>query len=73
MTTAVRPNFLFIGPDKAGSSWLFRVLGSHPEVYLSPAKDIYYFDRYYDRGIDWYLSRFARRRQLPPDRRRDLP
>lgn len=53
------PNFLFIGPDKAGSSWLFRALGSHPDVFLSPAKDIYFFDRYYDRGRDWYLSRFS--------------
>lgn len=54
----MKPNFLFVGPDKAGSSWLFRVLAAHPEVFLSPAKDIYFFDRYYDRGEDWYLSRF---------------
>jgi len=54
----MRPNFLFIGPDKSGSSWLFRVLGAHPDVFLSPAKDIYFFDRYFDRGQSWYFSRF---------------
>lgn len=52
------PNFLYVGPDKAGSSWLHEVLLKHPDVYLSPAKDLYFFDRYYDRGIDWYSSQF---------------
>jgi len=59
MIESVRPNFLFVGPDKAGSSWLFRVLAAHPEVFLSPAKDTYFFDRYYDRGSNWYFSRFS--------------
>lgn len=52
------PNFLYIGPDKAGSSWLHEALIVHPDVYLSSAKDLYFFDRYYDRGIDWYESQF---------------
>lgn len=52
------PNFLYIGPDKAGSSWLHEALIVHPEVYLSPAKDLYYFDRYYSRGHDWYAAQF---------------
>lgn len=52
------PNFLYIGPDKAGSSWLHETLIRHPEVYLTPAKDLYYFDRYYDRGTEWYADQF---------------
>lgn len=52
------PNFLYIGPDKAGSSWLHEALIVHPEVYLSPAKDLYYFDRYYARGRGWYSDQF---------------
>ncbi len=52
------PNFLYVGPDKAGSSWLHEVLLKHPDVYLSPAKDLYFFDRYYDRGLEWYASQF---------------
>ncbi len=55
MTT---PNLLFIGPDKAGSSWLYHMLRTHPGCYIPPAKDIYYFDRYYDRGPQWYASFF---------------
>jgi hypothetical protein len=53
------PNFIYVGPDKAGSSWLHEVLIRHPDVFLSPAKDLYYFDRYYDRGIEWYSEQFA--------------
>ncbi len=53
------PNFLYIGPDKAGSTWLHEVLVTHPEIYLTPAKDLYYFDRYFARGLEWYQRHFA--------------
>jgi len=53
------PNFLFIGPDKTGSSWLYEVLRAHPQCFVPVAKDIYFFDRHYDRGIQWYLSFFS--------------
>jgi hypothetical protein len=52
------PNFLYVGPDKAGSSWVHEMLLKHPDVFLTPAKDLYYFDRYYDRGLEWYSSQF---------------
>lgn len=57
------PNFLYVGPDKAGSSWLHEMLLKHPEVYLTPAKDLYYFDRYYDRGRAWYSTQFRAARE----------
>ncbi len=57
------PNFLYIGPDKAGSSWLHEVLLQHPQIFLTSAKDLYFFDRYYDKGVDWYRSHF---RQATP-------
>ncbi|MBA4802335.1 MAG: sulfotransferase [Euryhalocaulis sp.] len=53
------PDFLFIGPSKAGSTWLFETLRRHPGIYVPPAKDIYFFDRYYNRGLDWYARQFA--------------
>lgn len=53
------PNFVYIGPDKAGSSWLFQVLKWHPDTYITPAKDLYFFDRFYDRGVDWYSRQFG--------------
>lgn len=53
-----RPTFLYIGMPKAGSTWLFEALRQHPEVFVPIAKDIQYFDRHYDRGLDWYLDFF---------------
>lgn len=55
---APAPNFIYIGPDKAGSSWLHEVLIAHPQVFMPEAKDLYFFDRYYDRGLPWYLEQF---------------
>jgi hypothetical protein len=52
------PNFLHIGPSKSGSTWLHEVLILHPEIYLSQAKDLYFFSRYYDRGPGWYRAQF---------------
>jgi hypothetical protein len=62
----MRPNFIFIGPDKSGSSWLHHVLSQHPQGYVPPSKDIYFFDRYYDRGLEWYFRHFV---DCPPDAR----
>ena len=53
-----RPNFLFIGPDKTGSSWMFHILSRHPDCFVPVAKDIYFFDRYYSKGMGWYLRHF---------------
>jgi hypothetical protein len=54
------PNFIYIGPDKAGSSWLHDVLIEHPQAFMTPAKDLYFFDRYYDKGVDWYAAHFEK-------------
>lgn len=52
------PEFIFIGPDKSGSTWIYDVLSWHPQIYVAPSKELEYFDRYYHRGLDWYLSYF---------------
>lgn len=52
------PNYIYIGPDKSGSTWLFELLRSHPECYAPPCKDLYYFDKYYNRGDAWYSKHF---------------
>jgi hypothetical protein len=53
------PNFLFIGPSRTGSSWVFELLRSHPEICVPNAKDLYFFDKYYHKGLDWYLKQFT--------------
>lgn len=37
------PNFFVIGVAKAGTTSLYHMLGSHPEVYLTPIKETNYF------------------------------
>jgi hypothetical protein len=54
-----KPNFLYVGTSKAGSTWLFSVLATHPDVQLADSKGLYYFDHHFDRGREWYLSHFA--------------
>ena len=53
------PNFLYIGIARAGSTWLFEALKSHPEIFVPPAKDLYFFDKHYDKGLDWYFGFFS--------------
>jgi len=53
-------DFLFVGFDKSGSTWLHKNLMSHPQVYVPKEKDLYFFDRYYSRGLKWYHSFFKK-------------
>ena len=54
------PNFLYVGASKAGSTWIFECLREHPDVFVPEAKDIKFFDRKFDKGLDWYLSFFSK-------------
>jgi hypothetical protein len=54
----VKPNFIHVGPGKAGSTWIHETLSAHPDVHLTAAKDLYFFSREYDRGLAWYLGQF---------------
>lgn len=37
---------------------MYELLKQHPHCYVPVCKDIYFFDRYYTRGLDWYFSFF---------------
>lgn len=39
------PDFLGIGAQKAGTTWLDRNLRQHPEIWLPPVKELHYFNR----------------------------
>ncbi|MCH6257171.1 sulfotransferase [Puniceicoccaceae bacterium K14] len=41
----MKPEFICIGAQKAGTTWLFSRLSSHPEFSMLPIKEIHYFDR----------------------------
>lgn len=56
---AARPTFLMVGCQRCGSTWVDQALRGHPEIYLPPQKQTYFFDQGYGNGIDWYLDNFA--------------
>jgi len=39
------PVFVCIGAQKAGTTWLYENLNSHPEVWMPPVKELHYFNR----------------------------
>jgi hypothetical protein len=53
------PNFLYVGAAKCASTWIYRTLQAHPQVFIPPAKEIFFFDREFHRGLDWYRSFFT--------------
>ncbi|MCZ6836347.1 MAG: hypothetical protein O7G85_11285, partial [Planctomycetota bacterium] len=53
-----RVSFLMVGCQRCGTTWIDAALREHPEIYLPPQKQTYFFDRNYESGIDWYLSQY---------------
>jgi len=39
-----RPDFLCVGAQKGGTSWLFHQLTLHPDFLMPPVKEVHYFD-----------------------------
>jgi Sulfotransferase family len=38
------PDFLCVGAQKAGTSWLYRQLETHPDFWMPPVKELHYLD-----------------------------
>jgi len=51
------PDFLVVGAQKAGTTWLYRNLNFHPEIWLPPVKEINYFNEVYLPSSDGWESR----------------
>ena len=53
------PNFLVIGPQKSGTTWIHRYLESRGDIALPRGiKETFFFDRRYERGVRWYTRHF---------------
>jgi len=44
-TGDARPDFLCVGAQKAGTTWLYQQLDSHPDFWMPPLKELHYFDQ----------------------------
>jgi Sulfotransferase domain len=53
------PNFVLIGALRSGTTSLARQLGAHPDVFVALQKEVRFFNRYFDRGVEWYRKQFA--------------
>ena len=51
---AIENYFVCVGAQKSGTTWLARVLADHPDVFVTPVKEIHYFDHV--RGLTEHLS-----------------
>lgn len=65
MTSRAGPDFIGIGAQRAGTSWMYACLYEHPEICM-PRKEINFFsrDRNWSRGFEWYESIFT---ECPPE------
>lgn len=54
----MRPSFVIIGAQKAGTTSFYHLLCQHPSIRSAKKKELHYFDLNYGRGVGWYASRF---------------
>lgn len=52
-------DFLGIGAQKSGTSWLYHHLAQHPQIRFPGGKEIHYWDKQYPFGIEQYHSLFT--------------
>lgn len=57
-----QPDFLCIGAPKCGTTWLYKRLAAHPQIWLPPVKELRYFNKRFP----------PPRQELPPSRRMGL-
>ncbi len=59
--TLVKPDFLIIGGQKCGTTWLWDMLKQHPGTDLPIKKEIHFFStsEYCNKGKEWYYSHFS--------------
>ncbi len=52
------PDFLGIGTQKGGTTYLYELLKHHPQVFLAYPKEQHFFSLHWHRGFDWYCNQF---------------
>ncbi|MGB0372025.1 MAG: sulfotransferase domain-containing protein [Opitutales bacterium] len=56
------PDFLCIGAQKSGTTWLHNMLKQHPQIFLPKTKELMFFDvkrNFESEGLDGYSRNFA--------------
>lgn len=59
------PIVIFVGPQKTGTTYIYDVISQDRNVNISRAvKEIFFFDRYFHLGLDWYSKHFSNSQQM---------
>jgi len=66
LTLECFPDFLIVGPQRTGTTWLHANLRYHPEIFLSEPKELFFFSRlqtldnpkFQSNDLVWYLRFF---------------
>jgi len=56
------PTIVIAGAQKSGTTSLAAAMRKHRQIAMSARKELHFFDRYFDRGIDWYADQFHPRK-----------
>jgi flagellar biosynthesis GTPase FlhF len=56
--TGALPDFVIIGGKKCGTTFLYHLLTQHPLVERAAGKEVHFFNRSFDEGIEWYRRCF---------------
>ncbi len=52
-------DFVSIGAQKTGTTWLQVALSAHPQIRFPAGKEVHFWSRHRARGIEWYRAQFA--------------
>lgn len=64
------PDFLIIGPQRTGTTWLYKNLSYHPRIFIPPEKELFFFSclikkeshpLYTSDQLAWYVKKFSSR------------
>lgn len=53
----IKPDFCVAGGMRCATDWIRQCLREHPDIYMA-RKEPHYYDRNYEKGINWYQSFF---------------
>ena len=52
------PDFICIGVQRAGTTWLYECLKEHPEIFVPETKELHFFNDNYEKGMTFYSDFF---------------
>ncbi|MFL0352888.1 sulfotransferase family protein [Xanthomarina sp. GH4-25] len=58
----MKPSFIIVGAQKAGTTSLYKYLVQHPEIESTLLKEVHYFDLNFNKPLSWYQSFFPLKR-----------